>query len=345
VQIALGFGVSALAIFLLLQQVKPDELGPKLAQAQAVPIVIVVLGVLASLVTRAARWQIFFLPERRVPFVPLLETLAISYMASTFLPLRAGELVRALFLGLRESIAVPRVVGTILLEKLFDFLAIGMMLALLVALVPTRTEVQVGAGFIASVILIGFGFVVALAVWREPTLRLVGLIEARVPFGLGRRLRLEHAATQFAEGTDSLRVPRLWVPLLGWTAVTWACSLLTSWAGCLALGAEPGLAALLFMLVLTSSGQAVPSSPGYVGVYHYLAALALTTFGVDPATAIGIAIITHAFSYGPLVVAGLIALWTGGYTFGDVLAGVSGKGSRVNKAKLSTDPSPVATDP
>ena len=45
-------------------------------------------------------------------------------------------------------------------------------------------------------------------------------IEARLPFGLGQRIRLEHAATQFAEGTDSLRVPRLWVPLLGWTAVT-----------------------------------------------------------------------------------------------------------------------------
>ena len=300
---------------------------------------------LASLVTRAARWQIFFLPERRIPFVPLLETLAISYMASTFLPLRAGELVRALFLGLREAIAVPRVVGTILLEKLFDFLAIGVMLALLVALVPARTEVQVGAGFIASVILIGFGCVVALALWRTPTLRMFGLLEARVPFGLGRRLRLEHAAMQFAEGTDSLRVPALWVPLLGWTVVTWACSLVTAWAGCLTLGAEPGLAGVLFMIVLTSSGQAVPSSPGYVGVYHYLAALALTTFGVDPATAIGIAIITHAFSYGPLVLAGLVALWTGGYTFGDVLAGVSGKRSRVTKAKLAADPWPVAPDP
>src|SRR5207244_4532996 len=138
----------------------------------------------------------------------------------------------------------------------------------------------------------------------------------------------EHAATQFAEGTDSLRVPRLWVPLLGWTAVTWACSLLTAWAGCLALNTEPGVPALLFLIVLTSSGQAVPSSPGYVGVYHYLATLALTTFGVAPATAIGIAIITHALSYGPLVVVGLIALWTAGYTFGAVLAGLRGSGTR-----------------
>lgn len=316
-----------------------------LSQAQPLPISLVILGVLGSLVTRAARWQIYFRPERRVPFHPLLGTLAISYMASTFLPLRAGELVRAVFLGQRESIPVPRIVGTILLEKLFDFLAIGVMLMVLIGLTPSRIEVRVGGSSIAAVILLGFGFVVALAVWRAPTLRLVRLIEPRLPFGLGRRLRLEHAVTQFAEGTDSLRVPRLWVPMLGWTTVTWMCSLVTNWAGCLALGAVPGLAAVLFLIVLTSSGQAVPSSPGYVGVYHYLAALALTTFGVDPATAIGIAIITHAFSYGPLVVAGLIALWTGGYTFGDVLSGMRGDWARGPAATVSPEPWPSAPDP
>src|SRR5258708_38324033 len=91
-------------------------------------------------------------------------------MASTFLPLRAGELVRGLFLGKRESIPVPKIVGTILIEKLFDFLAIGVMLAVLVVMTPSRTEVRVGGGSIAAVILLGFGFVVALAQWRGPAL-------------------------------------------------------------------------------------------------------------------------------------------------------------------------------
>jgi uncharacterized protein (TIRG00374 family) len=332
--------ISALAIYLLSQQVKPEELGQVLSQAQPLPIAVVVLTVMVSLLTRVMRWQVLFLPDRRVPFGPLAGTLAISYMASTFLPLRAGELVRAVFLGQRESIAIPRIVGTILLEKLFDFLAIGVMLALLVVLAPMRPELQVGAGTIASVILVGFGFVVALAVWREPTLRLVGFVEKLMPLGLGTRLRLTHAARQFAEGTDSLRVPRLWAPLLGWTTVTWISSVVTAWAGCLALGAQPGLPAVLFLIVLTSSGQAVPSSPGYVGVYHYLASVALTTFGVDSATALGIALITHAFSYGSLVIVGLIALWTGGYTFADVLSGGRGRSATPSSAMA-----PLAPDP
>jgi uncharacterized membrane protein YbhN (UPF0104 family) len=92
----------------------------------------------------------------------------------------------------------------------------------------------------------------------------------------------------------------------------------------------------VFLTVLTSTGQAVPSSPGYVGVYHAAAALALTAFGVDPATALGVAVVTHAFSYGSLVIVGLIALWTGGYTFGDVLAGVGARGPTVRDGAFVT---------
>jgi uncharacterized membrane protein YbhN (UPF0104 family) len=196
------------------------------------------------------------------------------------------------------------------------------MLLLLLFLTPLPEAARVAGASIASVILLGFAFVVALAVWREPTLKLIGVAERTLPDGLGKRLRLRHAALHFAEGTDSLRVPSLWVLLLGWTAVTWAFSLGSTLAGALALGVNPGLAGLMFVVVLTSTGQAVPSSPGYVGVYHAASVLALTAFGVDAATALGIALVTHAFSYGSLVVAGLVALWTGGYTLADLLRGV-----------------------
>jgi uncharacterized protein (TIRG00374 family) len=329
--------VSALAVYYLLQQVSVDQLGQVLGRSRPLPVVLLVLTVLGSLATRAARWQVYFLPDRRVPYASCFGTLAISYMASTFLPFRAGELVRALFLGQRQGLPIPRVAGTILLEKLFDFLAIGVMLLALVLLTPVPSAAVVAGVSIAGTILIGFSFVVGLAIWRGPTLALVGALERLTPFGLGRRVRLEHVVRQFAVGTDSLRETRLWVPLLGWTAVTWVFSIGSIWAGTTAVGLAPGLAALVFVTVLTSTGQAVPSSPGYVGVYHATATLALTAYGVDPAEALGAAVITHAFSYGLLVVAGLVSLWTGGYALSDLAAGVRGP-SRVVSPALAPDP-------
>jgi uncharacterized protein (TIRG00374 family) len=307
---------------MLLQQVSLEQLGQVLSGAQPAALGLLVVAVVVSLLTRAARWQITFLPHRRVPFGSLFETLSISYMASTFLPFRAGEVVRALFLGQRQQLPVPRVIGTILLEKLFDFLAIGVMLLVLVRITALPAAALAAGAFIGAVILLGFGFVVALAIWRAPTLGIVHVVEQHLPFDLGPRLRLEHAARQFAEGTDSLRRRNLWLLLLVWTAITWVASVGSGWAGTQAVGADVGLPALLLLAVLTSAGQSVPSSPGYVGVYHAAATFALTSFGLDPGRALGAAVLTHAFSYGPLVIIGLIALWTGGYSFGDLLASV-----------------------
>ena len=311
-----------------------DHLGQVLARSQPAALAMLVVAVLGSLLTRAARWQVTFLPQRRVPYGPLFGTLAISYMASTFLPFRAGELVRALFLGQRQSLAVPRIVGTILLEKLFDFLAIGVML-LLVLTTPLPPEAKIAGSSIVAVIVLGFGGVVALALWRVPTLRVVDFIEQRLPFGLGRRVGLGRAVRQFAEGTDSLRSGRLWLQLLAWTGVTWLFALFSGWAGTRAVGVEASVTALLLLTVLTSAGQSVPSSPGYVGVYHFFAQLALRWSGVDAERALGAAVLTHALSYGPLVVVGLIAMWTGGYSFGDLLAGLR------RPSTTSVAPSPI----
>ena len=88
-----------------------------------------------------------------------------------------------------------------------------------------------------------------------------------------------------------------------------------------AVGITPQWTPLLFVVVVTSTGQAVPSSPGYVGVYHFLATQALVAFGIDEASALAFAVLSHAFSYGTLVIAGLIALWTGGYSLSDLFSG------------------------
>jgi len=334
---------------LLLRQVSLEQLGQALAGAQPWPLVALVLAVVGSLVTRALRWGIYFLPDRRVPFRPLFGTLAISYMASTFLPLRAGELLRPVFLGQRQGLSAARVLATILLEKLFDFLALAVMLALLVAIPdpahPLPDLAQAAGVTIATFILAGFGFVVALALWRTPTLRVVAFVESRLPLGLASRLRPELVARQFAEGTDSLRVGRVWVLLLAWTAITWGFALASGWFGALAFGVQLSLPALLFLTVLASTGQAVPSSPGYVGVYQAAATFAMTAFGVDVASAIAISIVSWGVTYGTLVAVGLLALWTGGYTFGDVLAGVGGQGARVTAAPIAPDPLLLAPDP
>jgi uncharacterized membrane protein YbhN (UPF0104 family) len=107
-----------------------------------------------------------------------------------------------------------------------------------------------------------------------------------------------------------------------------------------AIGISLSLPALLFLLILTSTGQAVPSSPGYVGVYHGAAVIALTAFGVAEDSALAGAVLLHAVTYGTMVLAGLIALWVDGYQPQDLLVGLNP--GRANPAKVSTATSPDA---
>lgn len=313
VQLGIGCAVSIVSVYLLARQIPLDAVRANLARATVLPLLLLVATVFGGLLTRSLRWQVYFRPDRRVPLSPLFATLSISYMASAILPFRAGELVRAVLLGERAQVSVTRVIATIVLEKLFDFLAIAVMLVLLLATTPLPLLAWAAATTISTVILVGFGVAVGIAVWREPVLALARAIQERLPVRLERRLPLASLVQQFATGLDSLRVGRLWWPMLGWTAAAWGLSIVSVWAAGRSLSVPLTLAQMAFMLVVTSTGQAVPSSPGYIGVYDAAAVLALTALGVEPAAALAVAVVTHVVSWASMLLIGLAAGWLGGY--------------------------------
>ena len=91
--------------------------------------------------------------------------------------------------------------------------------------------------------------------------------------------------------------------LRSWQAnlALWALSLLvlllsasTNYLLFLAFGLQLPVAAALFVLVVLQVGTAPPSLPGKLGVFHYLAMLALSFFAVDRSVALGYAIALYA---------------------------------------------------
>ena len=153
-------------------------------------------------------------------------------------------------------------------------------------------------------------------------------------------------ARQFAEGTDSLRVPRLWVPMLGWTALTWLCSLGTAWTGAAALGVYPGLAAAG---ARAGDHQHRPGRALEPRLCRRLPRRACRwrcySFGVDETTALAIAVVTHAFTYGSLVIFGLIAFWTGGYSITDLFASFRARSATVTASAPAAAPEVVPVAP
>jgi uncharacterized membrane protein YbhN (UPF0104 family) len=63
--------------------------------------------------------------------------------------------------------------------------------------------------------------------------------------------------------------------------------------------------ASLVLLVITTVSIVVPSSPGYVGTYHYLCQVALGMFAVPAGPALSFAIAVHGINFLPVFLVGL----------------------------------------
>ncbi len=151
---------------------------------------------------------------------------------------------------------------------------------------------------------------VLLVAGRRQVTRILSWLSGHWPIGRGRRL-LEIGA-QFVRSADAFARPSLVIALLAITIVIWAMYAGVNYILLGAVGAPFSWLAAIFLLVVLQLGVAVPSSPGRVGIYHYLAVQSLAIFGVDQATAVSYAILLHLISIILPAALGALLAWHSG---------------------------------
>jgi uncharacterized membrane protein YbhN (UPF0104 family) len=250
---------------------------------------------LLTIPLRTQRWRLMFSRPSRPTFGRLTAIMLIGQAINLFIPARAGDLVRA---TLVETEKTAYALGTQLLILALDLL----MLATLVLVLLFQVRLPLwwrGPGeallVMAALALIG---VAAVGVGRMHITRLLVWLRDRWPWARGRGIF--EPAVDFFRSFVVFASPGLMLFLLFLTVVIWALYAAVNW---LLLGAlDPSLdgssaiLASVFLLVVLQLSIAVPSSPGRVGVYHFLAVQALAVFSVDQATAVSYAILLHLIS-------------------------------------------------
>ena len=135
--------------------------------------------------------------------------------------------------------------------------------------VSRTTAIMAGAGLIAIAILPHTG-------------NLTERILRALPLPTALRDRLIEFAAQILLG---LRTFHSYYRLAGFallTAVVWSLDCLTVIAGTRALGFEIPFTVALLLITGLGLGSALPSTPGYVGIYQFVTVSVLTPFGVPP---------------------------------------------------------------
>jgi uncharacterized protein (TIRG00374 family) len=108
----------------------------------------------------------------------------------------------------------------------------------------------------------------------------------------------------FASGLSVLRSPRRFVAVLGWTTLHWVVNALAWWIACEAVGIDVPFSAMFVLQGLIAIGVAIPSAPGFFGVFEALGREGLGLYGVDPTLAVTWAIGFHLLSFIPITLIG-----------------------------------------
>ena len=307
----MGVAVSVALIVWLLRSVDLPELGRQLAATSwwwVLPAVAVgPLGLWA----RALRWRYLF-PPRSEP-AGLVPANMIGYMANNILPLRAGELVRvyvaARHLRAERGLAVSESLwlagATIVVERLLDSLTLVLIMAVLIFVIPVPPALEYAAAVILALDVVAAAAFVALTVAPGPSQRVLARLTRRWP-RLARRA--ERGLDMVLLGLAGVRTRAHLLPLAAWTVFVWVIGALGAWALLRAVHLDLTLTAGWTVLAFVGFGISIPSAPGYVGVWHAAAVLALGIFGVGQAVALGYAVLYHASQFVPITLIGWIFL-------------------------------------
>ena len=272
--------------------------------------VTVALG-LGGLYVRAFRWRWLFPPGLKP--VGIVAATMIGYMANNVLPLRAGEFVRLYTLArrLRETAglsgpeAFGLVTATLVIERVLDSLAIVLILAMLVLTIPVPAGVEWGAGVLLIIDVVGVTLLVTVARAPEFGRRLVARLTRRWPAVQRPALAMFETGLR---ALDGIRTPAHALRVAVLTVAVWLMSAGAAWAMLRAVHLDLPFVAGWVIIAFVGLGISVPSAPGYVGVWHWAAALALGVFAAPPSVAVAYALLFHAASLVPVTVVGWLYL-------------------------------------
>jgi glycosyltransferase 2 family protein len=273
---------------------------------------------------RALRWRVILEPSApNLPFGALWRSTAIGMMVNNIYPARLGEIARAYALT-RETnrVSLTSAIASLAVDRVFDALALMLLLvsAMLAPEFPTGMTiggqpVQRGATLFAAGAIGLFAVLYVIVAFPERLVRVYAGVVGRVaPRLVERGTAIIHS---FSEGLGVLRSPRRFATVFVWALLHWLVNALAFWMGFKALGIDVPFSAANFLQGIIAIGVALPSSPGFFGVFEYFASVGLAVYGVPNDKAVAWAIGFHVLSFIPITVIGLVYFARMGLHFSD----------------------------
>ncbi len=332
VSLAVGTAISGTALYLAFRHVPLADLVVYLGSIDLFWVMVSVVLVVISFVLRALRWRIIVATIKPLPFWETFHPLMIGFMMNCILPGRVGEIARPAIVKKSSGIPFATGLATVATERMMDALVLILLFAWMISSVPIETSMQMEFGDISlnrdtlvslasgTTKLCGVLVAGIVLISLESFRRWVYAILIRIPrvFGnRGAREILEHRIVpgliriidHVAGGFQMIRsVGKLSGCGLLSLAI-WALGCLSYYTMSLgAPGIELGILEMSVVMIVICFFIAIPSVPGFWGIWEAGGVFALSLFGIPASDAAGFTLVNHAVQMFPVIVVGLVSM-------------------------------------
>ena len=314
--VGLLIGVACLAA-LFLFYARPGEIIDNLRHVNVGYLLLGALGVAVFLALRAVRWR--FMLDNAPPYSQVFHIQNIGYMLTQLLPLRLGDVARAVLIGNVPPVTIAQGISTMVVERLLDMLFIVVLLPFTLSGLDTLPEWMRSFALVSGFAAIGGIILLIIAAnQRQRATRIVESLMARfLPF-LDRPVWLRRFDGLLI-GLSSLTNLRNGAILFGLSVLVWLPVLAAYYFTMRAVGLTPDLAMTGFVVCAAAFSVAVPSTPGQAGPYHFAVITALQLYGQPAAQSAAFAFLYHVMNIVVMVIFGLIGIAGAGVTFRNVV--------------------------
>lgn len=255
---------------------------------------------------RAIRWSLLVRSDRKIQFTSIFWANMVGYMGNAFLPARMGELMRSAFLGRQNGLGTSFVLATALVERSLDAIALVLIGASSLLIQPNISPLLKN-----SLIFMAFsGSIALLVIFAAPFQEnLFHRVVAKLPINKKFSLTISPQINRFLLGIHSLHnVRRLGLFTL-LTGIIWLVDAFTNTIGVRILSQSLSIDQAFILLAALGLSSAIPSTPGYIGVYQFVAVIVLMPFGFSRANALAYILISQVVNYLLVGFWGLLGLW------------------------------------
>jgi uncharacterized protein (TIRG00374 family) len=307
---AAGLAVTAACMYLAVRGVALDDALDALGDsdlrwlAPALPVFALAIAL------RALRWWSLFAAPRRPPLAAVAYALLVGYFFNNILPARAGEAARVIALHRRATTPKAETVGTVVVERLFDVLALLVVLFASYPWLPEISWLRAAAIFGAVVVTALAVLVVVIVRYDERAVHWL-LAPLRRVRRTGLAGRLEAVTVNATRGLVALRDPRIALRGMALTIASWLTLGVSYWILTKAFSLDLPVVAGMLVTVAINLSLVLPSSPAALGVFEAATIVALRAFDVPQAEALSYALVLHLLNLVPFLLIGAVLLGPG----------------------------------